>query len=209
MGIVMVQPLILQYYQLLPEHRFEEEASDWPRQFRKALLRYKRSVEARYNESTLERLLYSPDAEVRQAAILALGMLGSIRINQTVAHRLHDEDPTVRQLTENALWSIWFRADPENHQELQRLSAGILKRMHIAQLDGHGIAFFNRRGFSARLTHRDVFTSIKTVSAAQKRNCIARARLCDGLQCFSWRGNNDANSGGAARCRKRRLSLRA
>ena len=35
----MVQPLILQYYQLLPEHRFEEEPADWPRRFRKALLR--------------------------------------------------------------------------------------------------------------------------------------------------------------------------
>ncbi len=122
MGIVMVQPLILQYYQLLPEHRLEEEAGEWPRQFRKSLLRYKRAVAARYNESTLERLLHCPDAEVRQAAILALGMLGSIRINQAVAHRLHDEDPTARQLAENALWSIWFRADSaENNQELQRL----------------------------------------------------------------------------------------
>ena len=118
----MVQPLILQYYQLLPEHRLEEEPSDWPRQFRKALIKYKRAVEARYNEPTLERLLYSHDPDVRQAAILALGMMGSIKVNAAVAARLHDEDPTAQQLASDALWAIWQRADaPDNVQELQRL----------------------------------------------------------------------------------------
>ena len=84
----MVQPLILQYYQLLPEHQMEEEPADWPRQFRKALVKFKRAVEARYSEATLERLLFSPQAEVRQAAILALGMMGSIKVNAAVAARL-------------------------------------------------------------------------------------------------------------------------
>ena len=72
----MVQPLILQYYQLLPEHRPDDEPAEWPRLFRKALGKFKRSVEARYSEATLERLLSSPDADVRQSAVLALGMLG-------------------------------------------------------------------------------------------------------------------------------------
>ena len=118
----MVQPLILQYYQLLPEHRPEEEPADWPRQFRKALARFKRSVEARYNGATLERLLYSHDPEVRQATILALGLIGSIRVNAAVAKCLRDEDPTARQLASDALWAIWQRADtPENNSELQRL----------------------------------------------------------------------------------------
>src|ERR1019366_4811989 len=73
-------------------------------------------------ESTLERLLYSHDPDVRQAAILALGMMGSIKVNAAVAARLRDEDPTARQLASDALWAIWQRADvPENNQELQRL----------------------------------------------------------------------------------------
>ena len=127
----MVQPLILQYYQLLPEHRFEEEPADWPKQFRKALAKFKRAVAARYNESTLERLLYAHHPDVRQAATLALGLLGSIRCNSSVAHRLRDEDATVRQLAADALWSIWFRADSaENNQELQRL-------MELAANDGN------------------------------------------------------------------------
>lgn len=118
----MVQPLIVQYYQLLPEPRLEDEPADGPRQFRKALGKFKRSVEARYNEATLERLLHSPEAEVRQAAILGLGLTASIKVNACVAKCLRDEDPIARQLAADALWSIWQRADsPENNQELQRL----------------------------------------------------------------------------------------
>jgi tetratricopeptide (TPR) repeat protein len=118
----VVQPLILQYYQLLPEHRQEDAPADWARLFRKALAKFRRSVEARYLESTLERLLYSPNPEVRQAAILALGMTGSFAVNGPVAKCLRDEDPTARELASDALWSIWQRADaPENVNELRRL----------------------------------------------------------------------------------------
>jgi tetratricopeptide (TPR) repeat protein len=122
LGVVVVQPLILQYFQLLPEQNPEETPADGSRQFCKALAKFKRSVEARYNEATLERLLASQYAEIRQAAILALGLAGSIQVNAGVAKCLHDEDPIARQLAEDALWSIWRRADvPENTHELQRL----------------------------------------------------------------------------------------
>ena len=63
--------------------------------FRKALAKFRRCVEARYLESTLERLLNAPNAEVRQAAALALGLTGSIHINASVAKCLHDEDARV------------------------------------------------------------------------------------------------------------------
>jgi len=111
-------PLLLQYYQLLPHEGTAHAAPT----FRKGLGKFKRAAEARYNEATLERLLDSPDAEVRQAAVLALGMIGTMAVNPAVARRLHDEDPTVRALADEALWSIWFRADvPEHNEELQRL----------------------------------------------------------------------------------------
>jgi tetratricopeptide (TPR) repeat protein len=67
-------------------------------------------------------LLDAPDGDVRQAAVLALGLTGSFKINASVAKALHDEDPTARQLAIDALWSIWQRADShENNHELQRL----------------------------------------------------------------------------------------
>lgn len=134
-GVIVVQPLILQYYQLLPEQRLEEESADWHRQYRKALARFKRSVEARYCEATLERLLFAPQAEVRQAAILALGLSGTIGVNAAVAARLRDEDPVVRQLTADALWSIWQRGDkPEHNHELQRLVQRIAAEADAAEI---------------------------------------------------------------------------
>lgn len=139
----MVQPLILQYFQLLPEHRPEEEPADWPRPFRKALAKYQCAVEARYFEGTLERLLYAQHPDVRQAAVLALGLTGSILVNASVAKLLHDEDPAARQLASDALWSIWRRADkPENNAELHRL-------MRLVAADGNPEEV--RAGFEALL----------------------------------------------------------
>jgi len=43
--------------------------------------------------------------------VLALGMLGSMNVNEALADMLHDEDPNVRQFAGDALWTIWFRAD--------------------------------------------------------------------------------------------------
>jgi tetratricopeptide (TPR) repeat protein len=117
----VVQPLLLQYYQLLPDRRPEEDPEN-SRQYRKALARFKRAVEARYFENTLERLLLAPDPEVRQAALLGMRLTGSIQANAAVAKRLHDEEPAVREKAVDALWSIWRRADkPENNMELRRL----------------------------------------------------------------------------------------
>jgi tetratricopeptide (TPR) repeat protein len=134
-GAIVVQPLILQYYQLLPEHKRLDEPSDWARQYRKSLGKYKRAVEARYFESTLLRLLGAEDCEVRQATVLALGLMGSINVNAVVAKCLHDEDPIVRQLAAEGLWSIWQRGDtPENNQELQRLAQLIVAEANADEI---------------------------------------------------------------------------
>lgn len=121
-GVNVAPPLLLQYYQLLPQCHADEDPADWKERFRKGMARFRRSIEARYNEATLERLLFAPDAEVRQAAVLALGFIGTMNINGALAASLHDDDPMVRHLTADALWTLWFRADtPENNRELQRL----------------------------------------------------------------------------------------
>jgi tetratricopeptide (TPR) repeat protein len=53
---------------------------------------------------------------------LALGLLGTMNVNLSLASRLHDEDAAVNELAADALWSIWFRADSEeNNRELQKL----------------------------------------------------------------------------------------
>lgn len=79
---------------------------------------FRRSVEARYTEGTLGRLLQGGEAQARRAAVLALGLVGTMRSNATVARALRDADPIVRDLAGNALWAIWFRADSPEHNAL-------------------------------------------------------------------------------------------
>lgn len=81
-------------------------------------------VSSRYMEGTLARLVESPGTQARRAAVLALGLSGSFRVNAAVAKALRDTDPTVRGLADNALWAIWFRADtPENNATLEKVGA--------------------------------------------------------------------------------------
>jgi tetratricopeptide (TPR) repeat protein len=118
----VVQPLLLQYYELIPEIRPEDEP-DSSRQYKKALSRFKNAIQARYFENTLERLLMAPCAEVRKAAVLALRLTGTIQVNAALAKRLRDEDLIVRDMAVDALWSVWRRADTaDNNLELRRLT---------------------------------------------------------------------------------------
>lgn len=83
---------------------------------------FRQQVSARYLEGTLARLLDSSDPQTRRAAVLGLGLFGSFAVNAAVAKALKDPDPTVRALSDNALWAIWFRADtPENNAALEKV----------------------------------------------------------------------------------------
>jgi len=122
------QPILVEYYRELPQRQTEEKTKSWSQRFREGMDSYRRSVQGRYSEGTLERLLESGDAEVRQAAVMALGMVGSMRVNASLARLLHDDDPEVRSLAEEALWSLWsLAAGAEQHAELQRLMGMNLK----------------------------------------------------------------------------------
>ncbi len=86
--------------------------------------RFRQEVCARYTEATLGRLIQSTDINDRRASVLALGLIGSFGANDEVGRALRDADPTVRNLAENALWAIWFRAGtPENNERLQKIQA--------------------------------------------------------------------------------------
>lgn len=117
----MSTPLLVELYRRLPE-REHEDSDTWLVRFHTAVTTFRKKVSERYTEGTLQRLLDSDEVETRQAAILALGMIGSMASNETLAHCLHDEIEKVRELAANSLWAVWFRGDDEDHaQELQRL----------------------------------------------------------------------------------------
>jgi tetratricopeptide (TPR) repeat protein len=131
----MSMPLLLEYFRELPQRRADEKTSEWSRRFRAGLKQFHKLVAGRYSEGTLERLLGSAEAEVRQAAVVALGMCGSMTMSQALARMLRDDDPSVRQFADDALWSIWFRADePANIDALQRLMRKIAEESNPAEI---------------------------------------------------------------------------
>jgi tetratricopeptide (TPR) repeat protein len=115
-------PLLVDYYNKLPQRQANEPPREAKARWQAALEKFKKRVGERYNEGTLVRLLETGDSRTRQAALTALGLLGTMDANASVASMLSDEDAEVRQLAADTLWSLWFRAEgEENGQELQRL----------------------------------------------------------------------------------------
>ena len=66
-------------------------------------------VATRYASATLERLTFSDDHEVRRAAVLALGMVGSFGSIDAVARRLRDPDRCVRVVAEISFGDLSLR----------------------------------------------------------------------------------------------------
>jgi tetratricopeptide (TPR) repeat protein len=114
--------LLVEYYNELPEPQ-DDDPKSWETRLRNGLEKFRKRVEARYMEGTLHRILRISDTATKRAAVLALGLTGTMKeSNKIVAGMLRDPDRGVRQLAADALWSLWFRADTEdNNRELHRL----------------------------------------------------------------------------------------
>jgi len=97
---------------------------------------FRQHVASRYQEGTLARLIESPNPQARRAAVLALGLYGSMAVNPAVARALKDTDPTVRSLADNALWAIWLRADtPESNATLEKVG-GLIRQQRFEEAVG-------------------------------------------------------------------------
>jgi len=125
--------LLVEYYNQIPEGRSEGK----PKMTRKEAIEvFKHRVAERYTEGTLTRVLESADCRNRRAALLALGLLGTMEACSAIAARLRDEDRDVAQTAADTLWTLWFRADsPANNDELQRLARVRDRHKALAGLD--------------------------------------------------------------------------
>jgi tetratricopeptide (TPR) repeat protein len=132
----MREPRLVTFFRDIPDPCPFESPEEWTTRLRTALERFRRLTCEVYSEATLQRLLCSPDTVCRRAAVLALGLSGTMACNRALSRRLHDDDGMIRQLAGDALWAIWFRAAGRDHCEsLQRIVTGENTRTTLRDLD--------------------------------------------------------------------------
>ena len=116
----MSSPLLVEMYDRLPELKPGDDEELWAAGVQDAMRDFRAGVREHYTEGTLARLLSSTDTRTRRAAVLALGLIGTIEVNPAVAAVLHDEDPLVQRFAADALWELWFRGGTLDENRLLR-----------------------------------------------------------------------------------------
>lgn len=118
----MAAALLVEWYSELPQMHAGDDPDLWSNHMHTALRHFRRKVRARYSEGTLQRLLDNDSVTIRRAAVLALGLTGTIHSNAALAKKLHDDDELVSKTASDSLWEIWFRGDSDEAAlELQRV----------------------------------------------------------------------------------------
>jgi tetratricopeptide (TPR) repeat protein len=113
---------LVEVYRELPQLQPPDDPDLWAARMHDALRVFRHRLLAHYTEGTLQRLLTHPDAETRRAAVLAVGLVGTMESNAHLARVLHDEERTVARMATDALWQVWFRGGaPDQNDELQRI----------------------------------------------------------------------------------------
>jgi len=133
---------------------------------------------ARYNEASLARLARSGGLQARRAAIFSLGLVGSFESNAVVARGLRDEDLTIRNLSQNALWAIWYRADTPEHNAVLQEVRDLIVRERFAEADALAIGLIARSpGFAEAHNQRAIalfFQGKMSESALECRRTLDR-----------------------------------
>ncbi len=129
-------PRLVEFFEQLPPPQEGDDLELWAADNRDGLEDFGRKVQAKYTEATLSRLLTSGDPRCRRAAVVALGLVGTMAVNGAVASMLQDRDRLTRYLASDALWAIWSRGYSERYnRELQRLLQQSDLRAKLAGLD--------------------------------------------------------------------------
>lgn len=85
-------------------------------------------VDKVYTQGTLQRLVTHPVAQVRMAAITALGMIGDYDSNHVLGMALLDEMRAIRTAADEAIRRVWMKAGTTQHRRrlaaLVRLNTG-------------------------------------------------------------------------------------
>jgi tetratricopeptide (TPR) repeat protein len=161
------EPLIVQLYSELPTYDPADDPDLWTAKITPAINLFRLKVLNFYTEGTLQSLLRSDSVRTRRAALLALGLVGTIDSNLSVANCLRDEDKTATRLAQDACWEIWFRAGTtdQNHllQEILATSEYSRKLAGLDTLISQAPSFaevYNQRAI-LHFQHGDFIRSIR------------------------------------------------
>jgi tetratricopeptide (TPR) repeat protein len=104
--------LLVEAFDNLPRRGLADDPDLFHAGAEAAVAEFRQLVRERYIEGTLVRILAShQDPHHRQAAAVALGLVGTMASNAAVASALRDEDEQVRTAAVESIWEIWFRGD--------------------------------------------------------------------------------------------------
>jgi tetratricopeptide (TPR) repeat protein len=113
---------LVEFYRELPQLTPPGDPDLWAARMHDGLRSFRRHLVARYTEGTLQRLLTHPDAETRRAAVLGIGLIGTMESNAALAKGLCDADSVAARMASDALWQLWFRGGTDQQNaELQRV----------------------------------------------------------------------------------------
>lgn len=98
-------------------------------------------LKSHWKAEQLQQLMRTEHTDAKKVALLAIGLVGRSCCLPELANHLKDPDPVVHEMTEHAMWSIWFRmgATPEANHQLAR-GAQSLERKDYE----HALKHFNR-----------------------------------------------------------------
>jgi tetratricopeptide (TPR) repeat protein len=130
--------LLLEAFERLPQPRLQDDAELWQAGVQEAVHDFQQLAKERYSEGTLQRMATSCEvASARQAAVFALGLLGTMDSNAVLASVLRDDaDELVRRFAADALWEIWYRGESADQaHELRQAMALPDFAQQLAALD--------------------------------------------------------------------------
>lgn len=108
-------PLLVESFAKLPQPRQGDDPDLLQAGMHDAMRGFRDEVQEKYTEGTLQRLLVSGDDMTRRAAALALGFVGTMRSNLSLAAALKDDDPAVSKFATDSLWEVWLRGEEADH----------------------------------------------------------------------------------------------
>ncbi len=118
-----------------------------------------------WTSEQIQQLMQSEHTDAKKVALLAIGLVGTGCCLPALAKHLKDPDPVVHEMTEHAMWSIWFRmgGSPEANHQLARGAQALERRDfphamthfdHALEIDPEFAEAYNQRALTNYLMER-------------------------------------------------------